>query len=72
MFTALIVHDPRHAARMIRRIPGGYRILTKPRSDRSPSLAASYPHRVYVRHWTGLAYGPLAYARSVVRSLLPG
>jgi GT2 family glycosyltransferase len=70
MFTALIVHDPRHVSRMIRRIPGGYRLLTKPRNDRSASLSASYPFGVYVKHWSGLAYGPLAYARSAVRNCL--
>lgn len=67
MFTALIVHDPRHIAEMFRRIPGGYRLLTKSRNDRSPSSTASYPFRVYFQHWSGLAYGPLAYAKSVLR-----
>ena len=66
MFTSLIVHDPRHAWRMIRRVPGGYRLLTTPRDERSPSLNPSYPFRTYARHWSGLAYGPLAYARSAI------
>ena len=72
MFTALIVRDPRHLARMFRRIPAGYRILTKPRNERSPSSSASYPRRAYVQHLLGMAYGPLAYARSVARNFFKG
>jgi hypothetical protein len=72
MFTALIVRDPRHLARMLRRIPAGYRLLTKPRDERSPSSAASYPRRAYVRHVLGMAYGPFAYARSVARNFFKG
>ncbi|HEV3266850.1 MAG TPA: glycosyltransferase [Acidimicrobiales bacterium] len=68
MFTALIIRDPRHLAKMIRRIPAGYRLLTKPRDERSPSTSASYPRRAYVRHLLGMVYGPVAYARSVLRN----
>lgn len=68
MFTSLIVRDPRHLVAMIRRIPGGFRLLTKPRDERSTSTNPSYPRRTYVYHLAGLAYGPLAYARSVARS----
>jgi len=72
MFTALIVRDPRHIARMIPRIPAGFRLLTKPRDERSPSVSASYPRRAYVRHVLGMAYGPLAYAISVARNFFKG
>jgi hypothetical protein len=68
MFTSLIVRDPRHLVALIRRLPGGLRLLTKPREERSASLNPSYPQRTYLYHLRGLAYGPLAYARSVARS----
>jgi GT2 family glycosyltransferase len=68
MFSALIVRDPRHVAKMIRRLPGAIRILAKPRDERSPSSRATYPKRTYAYHLLGMAYGPIAYARSVVRS----
>jgi hypothetical protein len=67
MFTALIIRDPRHIASLIRRIPGGLRLLNKPRSERSSSSTPSYPRRAYFYHLLGMAYGPLAYARSVTR-----
>jgi glycosyltransferase involved in cell wall biosynthesis len=70
MFTALIVRDPRHVVHMIRRLPGGIQLLTKPRHERSVSSAPSYPRRAYLYHLLGLMYGPLAYARSVARSVL--
>ncbi len=67
MFTALIVDDPRHLMRMLRRLPSGLRLLTKPRGERSPSAHPSYPTRTYAYHFLGMAYGPVAYARSVAR-----
>jgi hypothetical protein len=67
MFTALIIRDPRHIGSLIRRIPGGLRLLNKPRSERSFSSTPSYPRRAYFYHLLGMAYGPLAYARSVTR-----
>ena len=66
MFTALVVHDPRHLWRMIRRFPAGLKLLTKPSDERSPSVAPSYPKITYVYHLLGMAYGPVAYLRSVV------
>jgi hypothetical protein len=72
MFTALIVRDPRHIGALIRRIPGGFRLLNKPRNERSASLNPSYPRRAYFYHLLGLMYGPLAYMRSVMRSALKG
>jgi glycosyltransferase involved in cell wall biosynthesis len=67
MFTALIVSDPRHVTKMIRRLPAAVRLLTKPRHERSPSSQTSYPRRTYAYHLLGMAYGPLAYARSAIR-----
>src|SRR5664280_139874 len=68
MFTELIIRDPRHLIKLIRRIPGGYRLLSKPRDERSPSLAPSYPLRAYPYHLLGLLYGPFAYLQSALRS----
>jgi glycosyltransferase involved in cell wall biosynthesis len=69
MFTALIIQDPRHFVRILRRIPGAYRILSKPRDERSPSSAASFPRRTHVLHLIGMIYGPFAYAGSVARGI---
>lgn len=68
MFTALVVKDPRHIPRIVRRVPAGYRILTKSRTERSPSSRPSYPSRTYAYHLLGLANGPFAYARSVAQA----
>ncbi len=67
MFTKLIVRDPRHLFKMSRRLPGGIRILLKPRDKRSPSTYATYPRRTYLYHFLGMVVGPFAYARSVAR-----
>ena len=67
MFTALVIRDPRHLWHMARRLPGGLRLLTKPREERSPSQRASYPKGVFVKHVLGMALGPIAYAQSVTR-----
>ncbi len=64
MFTALIVHDRRHALAILRKVPGGLRLLTRPRADRSTSATPSYPRRTLVYQVLGMAYGPIAYARS--------
>jgi hypothetical protein len=64
MYTALIVSEPRHLVEMLRRIPAGVRLLTRPAQSRSPSLTPSYPRRARVRQLLGMAYGPLAYLRS--------
>ncbi len=69
MYTALILDDPRHLVEMVRRIPAGLRLLTRPRAQRSPSRTPSYPRSALVVQALGMAYGPLAYARSAVRSL---
>ncbi len=67
MFTALIIRDPRHLWRMARRLPGGLRLLTKPRDERSPSQHATYPKWVFLNHVLGMALGPIAYAHSAAR-----
>ena len=70
MFTELIIRDPRHLFKLLSRVPGGYRLLSKPRDERSPSLAPSYPLRAYPYHLLGLLYGPVAYFQSALRSSL--
>jgi glycosyltransferase involved in cell wall biosynthesis len=67
MFTKLIVNDPRHLFKMARRFSRGLRVLFKPRDKRSPSSFATYPRKTYAYHFLGMAYGPLAYARSAAR-----
>jgi glycosyltransferase involved in cell wall biosynthesis len=64
MYTALIVSDPRHLAEMLRRVPAGLRLLTRPAASRSPSSKPSYPRRTPVIQLLGMVYGPLAYLRS--------
>lgn len=68
MYTALIIRDPRHLWKMIQRMPAGYRLLTRPRSQRSPSATTSYPRRTFAYQIVGMAYGPFAYIRSVITS----
>jgi GT2 family glycosyltransferase len=64
MYTSLIAHDPRHARTMLRKLPGGLRLLVRPRHERSTSAAPSYPRRSLLYQVLGMAYGPIAYARS--------
>jgi hypothetical protein len=67
MYTAIIAHHPQHLIELIRRIPAGIRLLIRPRGERSPIRAPSYPRRALVCQVLGMAYGPLAYAHSVIR-----
>jgi len=68
MYTSMVVHDPRHLAAMLRKVPAGVRLLTRPRAERSPSRAPSYPRVALAYQVAGMAYGPIAYARSVLRA----
>jgi hypothetical protein len=68
MYTAISSRHPRHLIELIRRVPAGIRLLIRPRGERSPSQAPSYPRRTLVYQLLGMAYGPLAYARSVIRN----
>jgi len=67
MYVAMIAGDPKHLVAMIKRIPGGVRLLTRPRAERSPSSTPSYPRRTIVYQVLGMAFGPFAYLRSVAR-----
>jgi GT2 family glycosyltransferase len=64
MYTSLIVNDRRHALAILRKVPGGLRLLIRPRGERSMSHAPSYPRRALLYQVLGMAYGPIAYARS--------
>ena len=68
MYTALVVHHPAQIFAMLRRVPAGLKLLTRPAEQRSPSRAPSYPGRTLLRQILGMAYGPVAYARSVNRT----
>lgn len=66
-YVAMIAGDPKHLIAMIKRVPGGVRLLTRPRDQRSPSSTPSYPRRTIFYQVLGMAFGPVAYLRSVVR-----
>ena len=68
MYTALVVSDPRHLVAMLRRIPAGVRLLTRPSASRSASSTTGYPRRTYGNQMLGMAYGPVAYLRSVIKA----
>jgi glycosyltransferase involved in cell wall biosynthesis len=68
MYTAIIARDRKHLVGLLRRIPAGLRLLTRPRGERSPSRTPSYPRRTLLYQVLGMAYGPVAYLRSRSRS----
>ena len=68
MYTAIISRHPQHLIELIRRIPAGIRLVIRPRGVRSASRTPSYPRRALVYQLLGMAYGPVAYARSVIRN----
>jgi glycosyltransferase involved in cell wall biosynthesis len=66
MYTSLVVDDPRRLITILRRVPLGLRMLLRPEERRSPSRFTSFPRRTKVYHLLGMAYGPVAYLRSMV------
>jgi GT2 family glycosyltransferase len=68
MLCAIVVDDPRHLWAMMRRVPAALHLLTRPATERSTSLAPSYPRRTMLYQCAGMAYGPLALLRSVMRN----
>ena len=64
MYTALVWRDPRHLLAMTRRLPKALRYLLRPRADRSPSRAPTYPSYCIILQLYGMSLGPLAYLRS--------
>lgn len=67
IFTDLISQDPRHLLRILRRVPRGVWSRFDPVTKRSPSEVNSYPRRTHVIEFVGMAYGPIAFARSALR-----
>lgn len=68
MYTALVAKEPRRLAALVRRLPAGVRLLAPGRNDRESSMTSSYPRETIVYQLLGMAYGPVAYARSAART----
>jgi cellulose synthase/poly-beta-1,6-N-acetylglucosamine synthase-like glycosyltransferase len=68
MYTALVARDPRQLVALVRRLPAGFRLLTREKVDRAPNVASSYPRRTFAFQLAGMAYGPVAYALSTSRT----
>jgi glycosyltransferase involved in cell wall biosynthesis len=71
MYSALIARDPRRLGGVIARVPHGLRLLSKPRTERSTIIQATYPRRCHTRQLLGMAYGPSAYTKSIVAARRP-
>lgn len=68
MFTGMIVKDPNHIKAIIQRIPAGLQLMIRPAESQTTIMTTSYPRRTPFYYLLGMAYGPLAYARSALRS----
>ena len=68
MFTDMIIRDPRHILEIVRRVPAGLRLLVRPADSESSNLTTSYPRSTPLRYLLGMVYGPIAYARSVMKA----
>lgn len=66
LYCVLVVEDPRHLGRILRRLPRGLKMFFFPSIPRSLSAAPVYPRSAPWVHALGMAYGPLAYARSAL------
>jgi GT2 family glycosyltransferase len=62
--SSVVVHHPRWALGLARRLPGAFRFATMPTSAKNQRRSADYPDALRRRELVGLAAGPLAYARS--------
>ena len=65
MYSSVVRKDPRHVVAMLRRLPAAVSLLMRPRSERSVSTASSYPRSMLFLQIVGIAWGPVAYLRSV-------
>jgi GT2 family glycosyltransferase len=70
MYTSLVVRDPRQIIPILRRVPAGLHYLLARPPD---ALVAqpSYPKGTLVRQILGMAYGPIAYGRSMIGDRRP-
>jgi GT2 family glycosyltransferase len=66
MFTSLVFDDPRRLISILRRVPLGLKMLLRPEESLSPSTLTSFPRRTQVYQLVGMAYGPVAFLRSVI------
>src|ERR1019366_5916391 len=64
LFTDLIVDDPSHVLKILKRVPRGLRMLIVPADQRSPSARTSYPRRTQLVQLLGMLYGPFAFMLS--------
>jgi GT2 family glycosyltransferase len=66
MYSAFVAAHPRELAHIVARMPRAYRQLTRSPAERYSSTEPTYPRSCRVRQLLGMAYGPIAYARSLV------
>jgi GT2 family glycosyltransferase/O-antigen/teichoic acid export membrane protein len=64
MLTSLVVHDPAHLLRVLRRVPAGLRLLTSRRSAKNAGRSAGYPRGLVLAELAGFLIGPWRYLRS--------
>ena len=57
--------------RLIRLIPSGIQYLLSPQSRKNAAKATDFPRRLDLIEWIGVAFGPIAYARSKWRAPAP-
>ncbi len=67
MFTALIVEDPRHLWRILRRLPRGLKTFFFPKEPKSLSETTSFPRTTMPVHALGMVVGPIAFCWSAVQ-----
>jgi glycosyltransferase involved in cell wall biosynthesis len=65
MYSSLVAEHPRRIRDLATRIPDGFRLMTRSRFSRSTNTRPTFPESCRARHRLGMAYGPVAYARSV-------
>jgi hypothetical protein len=61
MLTSLVVEDPRHLVRILRRVPAGLRLLLSPSSEKNAGRRPGYPRELALVELVGMAKGPGRY-----------
>lgn len=64
MITKHLISHSRSRRAIARRVPQGVRRLVDPRSPKNDRRSADFPRSLALLELSGIAYGPLAYARS--------
>ena len=62
--TKTVLENPRLLPAFLRRLPGGVRFALSPSSEKNRRRQSDFPRELVGLERRGLAYGPLAYARS--------